>query len=273
MGRKRNPEPEGDPFAAPGWMCTYADLNSLLLCFFILLFAFSTLDSRKIKEVLFSLQTALGVFEGGDRALKMGSEYDTVPTDATKSGKTRFGLEDAKKKVQKALGGMGLSRKIGVRKGAEGVILTFPDSVLFLPGSDQLTVEGIESLGKLNQILKGFTSKIRVDGHTDNVPADETAGTRFRSNWELCTARALSVLHWLIDSGGFPEKNVSVAGYSGNYPAPGGDNSTYIGRRKNRRVEIVLLAETPEPPSQGQGSAEIMPRPNDADLITNDEPL
>ncbi len=271
MAKKKNPPPKSDEITAPGWMCTYADLMSLLLCFFILLFAFSTLDNRKIKEVLFSLRSALGVFQGGDRALKAGSEYNVVPSETTEAGRTRFGLEEAKKKVEKALGGMGLSRKIGVRKGAEGVILSLPDSVLFEPGSDKLSPEGAESLTKLNRILKGFASKMRVEGHTDNVPLDETAGAR-RSNWELSTSRALSVLHWLVDKGGFPEENVSVSGFAGNVPAPGGDNSTYLGRRKNRRVEIVLLAEKPDPSSQGKGSAEIMPRPYDADPTEYEEP-
>lgn len=116
------------------------------------------------------------------------------------------------------------------------MVIQLPQDVLFPSGSATLGSDGRQTLGQVGDALADLGDRqFQVEGHTDDVPI---SNERFASNWELSTARALSVVRLLIDSGAAPE-NLSAAGY-GEYQ-PVASNETSGGRRQNRRIEIVML--------------------------------
>ncbi|MBM3255405.1 MAG: hypothetical protein FJZ08_03815 [Candidatus Omnitrophica bacterium] len=121
-----------------------------------------------------------------------------------------------------------------------GLVITVVGDVLFDSGKAKVRQEAMPILDKVNNVLKNNVPKldIGIEGHTDNEPIKASG---WRSNWELSTARALSVLHYLVDEKGILPARISAIGY-GEY-RPVASNDTREGRRLNRRVEIVILPD------------------------------
>jgi len=116
------------------------------------------------------------------------------------------------------------------------IVINLPNNVLFNSGSARLNSDGQKALTQIGDVLKQFSDRrFQIEGHSDNVPIKSA---RFPSNWELSTARALSVVHLLTEMGVAPE-NVSAAGF-GEF-RPRADNETEEGKKLNRRIEIVML--------------------------------
>jgi chemotaxis protein MotB len=125
--------------------------------------------------------------------------------------------------------------KVEIRNGL--MLVKLADNILFDPGKTALKPEGMEALREVSAILAGIQGrKFQVAGHTDNQPVH---GHKFPSNWELSTARAVVVTHFMIDEGGMPGERLSAAGWADQMPVA--TNDTDEGRRQNRRIEIVLL--------------------------------
>lgn len=264
MTRERLPRIHRRP-AAPGWVVTYGDMMSLLLTFFVLMLSFSTLDNRKIKEVLGSLRGALGVLYRGEepmsqRALNIDQEVLSQPTIR------QYQAKEVAEQIRKTFERNGLRHKVGVRKTDEGIVLTLNESILFDPASAELVVAGKDTLRKVAELLRGYQSLVRVEGHTDNVPVPAKSAQQFPSNWELSTARALAVLHYFVEVEKLPEKRYSVAGYADTRPT----HSNYFaaGRAQNRRVDIVLLADRKTGDGEGPTFG-WLPIPRDSEI----EPL
>ena len=116
------------------------------------------------------------------------------------------------------------------------IVINLPNNVLFNSGRANLNTEGLQAMTQIGEVLSQFSDRrFQIEGHTDNVPIKSA---RYPSNWELSTARALAVVHLLIDIGVTPE-NVSAAGF-GKF-RPRADNETEEGKQLNRRIEIVML--------------------------------
>jgi chemotaxis protein MotB len=115
------------------------------------------------------------------------------------------------------------------------VVTIVTDRVLFEPGSDILTGEGLAVIDVISNALAPLPNQLSIDGHTDSVPI---ATSRFPSNWELSTARATSVLRALVERHSIDPLRLSAAGYADQRPLA--DNATAAGRSTNRRVEIVV---------------------------------
>jgi chemotaxis protein MotB len=114
------------------------------------------------------------------------------------------------------------------------------DKIIFPSGSAQISKEGKKVLNKVIDILKDVKDKrIQVEGHTDNVPIVSSLKKRFPTNWELSTGRATEVVRYLQEAGGLDAKLLSATGYSEYQPVASNESET--GKRKNRRIEIVLL--------------------------------
>ena len=130
--------------------------------------------------------------------------------------------------------------KVRVEMMEKGLVITFVAEVLFDSGKDKLRGDSLSSLGKVAKILKDEVpyNNIGVEGHTDNVPIKYS---KWKSNWELSSHRALSVLYYLA-SKGVEQSRLSAIGYGEFHPIA--DNSTKAGRQMNRRVEIVILPKT-----------------------------
>jgi chemotaxis protein MotB len=123
--------------------------------------------------------------------------------------------------------------QVEIRNGL--MLVKLPDNILFDPGKTDIKAQGKDAIAQVTQILAGIDGrKFQVTGHTDNIPIKSA---RFKSNWELSTARAVEVTKLMI-SDGMDAKRLSAAGYADELPV--GDNATDDGRRTNRRIEIVV---------------------------------
>jgi chemotaxis protein MotB len=230
MAEKKCPECKA---GAPEWMVTFSDMTTLLLTFFVLLLSMASLDQRKIKEALGSLQGALGVLESGQKS-EMGKEEILSRLDfvtKTKQSESKM-LSGIRNYIEQA----NLSSTVSVVKTEKGISVRIMDSVLFEPGSATLLDAAKPVLDKLSGVIKDSPYNIMVEGHTDDIPISTA---QFPSNWELSTARAVSVAKYMISVGVKPDI-LSVAGYAQYHPVV--PNITPENRAKNRRVEINFVS-------------------------------
>jgi chemotaxis protein MotB len=139
-------------------------------------------------------------------------------------------------------------KQVKVEMMEKGLVITFVAEVLFDSGKDKLRTEALSTLNKVSSVLNTTVRDLNVgiEGHTDNVPIKYSG---WKSNWELSTARALSVLHYMVENESIEPTRLSATGYGEYHPVT--DNDTKEGRQKNRRVEIVILPKTTkEAPSE-----------------------
>lgn len=147
-------------------------------------------------------------------------------------------LENAKKLLEERLKNEIGDDQVRLQMQDKGLVITFVADVLFDSGKAKIRTEAVPVLDKVAQVLTENVPQfnIGIEGHTDNVPIKFS---NWKSNWELSTARALSVLHYLVDEKSIAPERVSAIGY-GEYK-PVATNDTPEGRRQNRRVEVVVL--------------------------------
>ncbi|MGM0418187.1 MAG: OmpA/MotB family protein [Thermodesulfobacteriota bacterium] len=234
---------------APAWMATFADLVTLLMCFFVLLFAMSTIQEETFKELVQSLRSALGVQTIPEAGTREGLVMQNAAPEEEKPEKEAVDepgamiqkeIKDIVSDVNELVMFNKLAGMVDVKETEVGAVITISDVLLFRTGEAEITDEGIEILGKIAVVLKQFRYPIEVAGHTDNVPIDTT---RFPSNWELSSRRATEVVRYLIKTGVDPGL-LSAAGYASFRPVD--TNDTSDGRAKNRRVEIIYRREAIE---------------------------
>lgn len=231
MGRKKA---EDEPKAgAPEWMATYGDMMTLLLCFFVLLFSFATLDVQKFKAIAVSMNGSLGVLDSG-MTLSMEPLINSFPADSPSEEIEEFNklYEEMNEYIEEN----NLESSIVLMLDERGLLVRFMDNVLFDSGKADLTPKASEIIDKVAEIIRQNDKNVRIEGHTDNVPINTF---RFPSNWELSTTRAVNVVKYLIEECGIESKRMSASGYSDQHPID--DNTTQIGRQKNRRVDMVIL--------------------------------
>lgn len=236
----------------PDWLVTYGDMVTLCLTFFVLLYSFSTLDATKWKTVVYSLQGALGPLDGGDGILEglpltagdNGESHESERIDQDSLKEFLKYQEEMKELAQlqsvlnEYLSGKGLDNDIAVEIEQRGLVLRFQDSVLFDKSKAELLPQAIEVMREIAKILKNTDNPIRVEGHTDDLPINTV---KFPSNWELSTTRATNVLRFLINEG-LPGDRLSAVGYGEYHPIVKNDDED--SRRKNRRVDILLIRES-----------------------------
>lgn len=147
-------------------------------------------------------------------------------------------LEKAKVELEARLSKEIDDQEVSVKMMDRGLVITFVAEVLFDSGKDQLLQSSLEKLDKIADVLNTTVKDLSVgiEGHTDDVPIQRSG---WKTNWELSSARALSVLHYLTQTHNILPNRLSATGYGEFRPL--GDNSTAQGRQKNRRVEIVIL--------------------------------
>jgi chemotaxis protein MotB len=247
------------------WLITYADMITLLMVLFIVLYSISQVDLakfRRLKEGVaggFGGPSAAGALSGGAGPLPGGAgvfDYGLHGTQAVTSAQAaqaaladvqartagarqqRSVLQGAQQEIQRSLDKDGLGETVKFRLEARGLVVTIvSDKVLFELGQADLRPEGREVVDKLAAAIGRLPNNLAVEGHTDNVPISG----RYASNWELSTARATTVLRELIERHGIAGGRLSAAGYADERPVA--TNDTVDGRSANRRVELVVLAD------------------------------
>ncbi len=240
MAKKEKRKEEGG--GAPEWMATYGDLVTLLMCFFLLLFAFSEIDAQKFEAVMQSFQGSAGVLEGGTTLSESPLVFNGMPeTQVAESPDEPDELQELKEVVEEFLKENEMEMDVLVELETRGLLIRFEDNALFDSGKAVIKLDSVETLTFLSEILKSdefLTRFIRIEGHTDNVPI-RTA--RFPSNWELSTARASNVVRFFIEDLEMKPDRFSASGYGEYHPVA--NNESVEGRAENRRVDIVILRE------------------------------
>lgn len=219
------------------WLATYGDLVTLLLCFFVLLYSMSVIDTAKFKQAAESLNEMGIMLQTGSLTPSVGDSISDLDVYSAKSGEEK--LDEIYKEVKDIIDSGGLTKDVEVKKVDKGVLLRFKNEILFDVGQADLKTDAKDNLKRLGKVLRKNNKSIKVEGHTDNVPI---SNSQYRSNWELSTARAISVVRYFTEE--LPgdqrlnPKNFEVSGYGEYHPiAP---NSTDDNKQKNRRIEITI---------------------------------
>lgn len=218
---------EEDDINSEGWLATYSDTITLLMTFFVLLYATSSPDVEKMSQLASALQSELS-----------GTPYtvEEILDGNIHMGKGEVSGYDALvEKVGNLITDNGLEEKITMRLDEEGVVLQLGDSSLFDSGMADLKSSSKEMLQKVGVLLKDVDKKVIIDGHTDDVPM---LTGEFKSNWELSLYRALNVLDYLITVADLDVSKYSAKG-SGEY-RPLVENNSPENRAINRRVDILI---------------------------------
>lgn len=220
---------------APSWMVTFGDLMSLLLCFFVLLLSFSEMDRNKYRIVSGSMKNAFGIqrkkpiFESPKGQKMIAKEFD----QAIVLVKVQDVIDPIQQELEDEFEEFKTSVEIEVDE--EEVTIRMMGEATFDTGQAKLRKEFLPLLLKIGEVLAKTRGEIIIAGHTDNVPL---IGGRFRSNLGLSMARAGSVAEYLLKSTSIDPQKLSTMGF-GEY-RPLASNDTAEGRRKNRRVEIIV---------------------------------
>ncbi|MCL0067913.1 OmpA family protein [Peptococcaceae bacterium] len=225
------------------WIFTYADLITMLLIFFILMYVMSRVDEKRFEALIRSVQQTVG--GGGDIVYDAGptiteGTFDPMHAEVLIHGELMEMREllEVKEKLEKYIAERGLQDQIIVTLEERGVVISFIGTALFPLGSDKMFKESEEIIIEIGKILTEIDNYIRIEGHTDNLPINTP---RFPSNWELSSARALAVLHKLQQESGIDPRRLSATGY-GEY-RPVKPNDTEETRKYNRRVDLVVLRD------------------------------
>jgi chemotaxis protein MotB len=223
--RLRSPSREAPPENALSWLTTFNDMITLLMVFFVLLFAMGSLDAGRFAHFVNGLQSAMGILYEGRNSTQ------GVISDRQLSVADRNMADRSLQSFQALAGTEGLEAQYTPK----GIMITLRNELLFGSGSADLTQSGLRLLNKISTIVKPMHRRIRIEGHTDNRPI---ATQRYPSNWELSTARAVRVVTYLIHHGGIEPMLLSAAGYASSKPRVPNDTDAH--RALNRRVEIIL---------------------------------
>ncbi|MFV0502717.1 MAG: OmpA family protein [Lachnospirales bacterium] len=244
---KKNKPPEGKK-GLPGWMATYGDMVTLLLCFFVLLFATSNVDVAKYQAVAASFNDKITIIDAGGSMGEnnmLGSGIADLPAldmginDSTKEKENKEELEKLAENFRTYFAENNLSQQIDVEVTENFVKLTFDNGILFDSGSAELKQESKEALDIVaDELSANSATDIKIEGHTDNIPINSGI---YPDNMYLSAARSISVLNYFKGVHGIQPSRLSQEGF-GEYK-PIASNESSEGRAKNRRVEIKISAE------------------------------
>ncbi len=228
-GSAKHSDAPGKP-STPAWMVTYGDMMTLLLVFFVLIVAFSTIEIEKFKA-------AMGSFRGALMPWKPALAGPTIVTKIPVSV-SEYSQFEAATEMQALVEEADLAEMIEVHDVAGGIRIIFSDPVLFDEGKDDLKPLALPILRKVVELaLKTEAEEIMIEGHTDDTPINTE---RFPSNWELSAGRALKVLRFFQSEKYPPEKLVAV-GYGEYRPLVKMPKTASVKEKAvNRRVEILL---------------------------------
>jgi len=247
------------------WLVPYADLLTLLLALFIVMYAMSSVDAQKFQEMRQAFSIA---FNSGIGLLDQSAAYVSVdqmtnatdtlrlsgskgnareggtPSEAAKQAEQELHeFEKLRDELSEYIRQNNLTTQLDVQLNHSALMIVISDNALFASGKADLTPEARQLGVAIGQMLKNFPGyEISVNGHTDNQPINTF---EFESNYELSAKRAINFMRVLIEAGDLDPRLVSATGY-GEYQ-PVADNSTPEGRAKNRRVEVSIIRKFTDP--------------------------
>lgn len=224
------------------WLVSYADFVTLLLAFFVTMYAITRLDNEKIAIAQQSIQAALSapVFKGGF-PVEAGINPNPSGLSGDLVGATLM-RPSPPSQMEEVTGAVKQELKESLEKGelrllhtGKGLVLRLPEFLFFDSGQAKLRPEAMPLLNKLAGLLKNIPNSILIEGHTDNRPIHTP---QFPSNWELSTARAAALVRYFVEESHLDPAHCAAAGY-GEYQ-PLADNNDENGRQANRRVDLII---------------------------------
>jgi len=247
------------------WLVSYADFITLLFAFFVVLYASAQVDQRRVGKLALAIQVAfqeLGVFPASTSQIPLDTNEPMPfsPVQAIENAKhsTELGrvspstnspldgpsdeanLSTLQSELERALQHELAAHEVALHRETEGLVISLREFGFFDSGSAALKPSALPALDRIASILGVRNCRLRIEGHTDNVPI-HTA--QMASNWELSTARSTELVRLLIQRYQFSPQRLSAAGYAEYHPIAG--NDTPQGRAQNRRVDLVILSEHP----------------------------
>ncbi len=241
MARKKSHEAHANH---ERWLVSYADFITLLFAFFVVMYAISQVDARKLGRLVHSMTAAFGggMFDAGSQGIPISpgsmDGIDSLPLENAQpiAAPELTELARIERNLSEALAHEQALDRVSVFRDHRGLVVSLAESGFFDSGSAELKEDSLRLLDIIVGALKDTSSHIRVEGHTDNVPIHNP---RFNSNWELSGARAIFVINHMIGKHGFAPETLSASGYSEYHPVA--SNNTAQGRARNRRVDVVVL--------------------------------
>jgi chemotaxis protein MotB len=244
-------EEEHEEHIDESWLIPYADILTLLLALFIVLFASSEIDKTKFRSIMEAFQSELtgtkieSTYSGlsVNQKGELDKEIVTEPAPAQVSAPPTNEAEDAeldnlKAQLEKYIVANNLEAVVTLQDTRRGVEIALKDVLLFDSGKAVLKESSFTTLNAIVKLVNTLPNPISIEGHTDNVPIGNAA---YSSNWELSSARAVSVLHYFA-SQSIAENRMQFTGHGEFQPMY--PNDTAENRQANRRVNIVILRES-----------------------------
>lgn len=223
------------------WLITYSDMITIMLCFFMVFFIFSAGESDALNELRLRLTAQV---DDLDREVgRLTVENSRLLQEKQLLSQHLFGINHLQQDMSHSredfisfLRDNDLMEQVQILDNERGLMIRFKDSVLFASGSAEVSSQGLELLNRIGLKLSEIPNPVVVEGYTDNVPISTAA---YPSNWELSSARAITVARYLIYDLGVAEERLSVTGFGEQNPID--TNDTREGRANNRRIEITVL--------------------------------
>jgi chemotaxis protein MotB len=249
--RKNKQEKESNP---ERWLISYADFITLLFAVFVTLYAISQVDRQKVAEVAVSVRDSFGYDRqrAGSVVPSLVETIDLRPPppvvvsqplpvapEALAPGVMAEAEQFASLKdgITSLLVTRAEQDKVKVSTDSRGLVVSLKEAGFFASGSATIRPDALPLLEEVAKALADSATPVRIEGHTDNVPVHSK---NFPSNWELSTARATTMVHYLVDNLHFKPGRLAAVGYGEFRPIA--DNGDEAGRAKNRRVDLVLLS-------------------------------
>ncbi len=248
------------------WLVSYADFITLLFAFFVVLYASSQVDKRKVGRLALAIQVAfqeMGVFQTSSTQVpidfadpmpftkvqaignveRSGSlaRIASHPSGSLNGGGENGDLADLQSELESTLAAEIKRAEIAMRREPDGLVLSLREVGFYESGASQMKSSSQQIFDRIAALLLKRDCRLRIEGHTDNSPIHNA---QFSSNWELSSARATEIVRLLIVRDGYPPDHLSAAGYAEYHPIA--SNANAVGRGTNRRVDIVILARDVE---------------------------
>jgi chemotaxis protein MotB len=208
-------------------LVSYADFITLLFAFFTTMYAISHVDVGKLEKFEGSMRSAFKATGDIPHSPVIGGIRPLSPSDL-----------EIEREIKLSLKKFATIPEVTVSRGERGVIVSLGDALLFESGSASIREEAIAVLSSIASVIKTINNEVVIEGYTDNFPIKNS---RYPSNWELSTARAVSVLMYFLDRHHMNPSRFSASGY-GEYRSIA-SNTTPEGRAKNRRVDIIFVSK------------------------------
>lgn len=264
MAIKREPEKHANH---ERWLVSYGDFLTLLFAVFVAMYAMGQTDKKKAEELTQSLRESFGYStraSAGQKGVLQSQDIKPIPAikpemaiipitpkmppagprqgniggDAgTKQLAGEKEFREMASAIEAYLIKQGFQNKVALSVTQRGLVISLKEAGFFDSGSAKLKQDAITTLRGIAAGLQQYSNRFRVEGHTDSQPI---RSSQFRSNWELSTARATNVIHFLVDSASFSPETLSAVGYGEYQPLVANDTADH--RAQNRRVDIVVLA-------------------------------